>query len=97
MECCAVPSFHSVQFDTAVYIVVRNNVNVTYCRVTISLRTVQCNGTILHSAVTLDCFHGKASASTTVDLRRVAYLCLKARKARCLRNTEMRAMQRKQG
>ena len=30
-------------------------------------------------------------------LRRVAYPCLKARKARCLRNTELRAMQRKQG
>ena len=30
-------------------------------------------------------------------LRRVAYACLKARKARCLRNTEGRAMQRKQG
>ena len=30
-------------------------------------------------------------------LRRVAYPCLKARKARCLRNTEGRAMQRKQG
>ena len=29
--------------------------------------------------------------------RRVAYPCLKARKARCLRNTEVRAMQRKQG
>ena len=29
--------------------------------------------------------------------RRVAYPCLKARKARCLRNTEGRAMQRKQG
>ena len=29
--------------------------------------------------------------------RRVAYPCLKARKARCLRNTEIRAMQRKQG
>ena len=31
------------------------------------------------------------------DLRRVAYPCLKARKARCLRNTELRAMQRKLG
>ena len=31
------------------------------------------------------------------DQRRVAYPCLKARKARCLRNTEVRAMQRKQG
>ena len=30
-------------------------------------------------------------------LRRVAYPCLKARKARCLRNTDIRAMQRKQG
>ena len=30
-------------------------------------------------------------------LRRVAYPCLKARKARCLRKTEIRAMQRKQG
>ena len=29
--------------------------------------------------------------------RRVAYPRLKARKARCLRNTELRAMQRKQG
>ena len=29
--------------------------------------------------------------------RRVAYPCLKARKARCLRNTEFRAMQRKLG
>ena len=31
------------------------------------------------------------------NLRRVAYPCLKARKARWLRNTEIRAMQRKQG
>ena len=35
--------------------------------------------------------------SLFVVLRRVAYPCLKARKARCLRNTEIRAMQRKQG
>ena len=34
---------------------------------------------------------------SVVTLRRVAYPCLKARKARCLRNTEGRAMQRKQG
>ena len=33
----------------------------------------------------------------SVVLRRVAYPCLKAREARCLRNTEIRAMPRKQG
>ena len=40
----------------------------------------------------LDCFN-----ITQQGLIRVASNCLKARKARCLRNTEIRAMQRKQG
>ena len=49
------------------------------------------------SSHTSECRLAVRSATRRVDLRRVAYPCLKARKTRWLRNTEIRAMQRKQG